>query len=446
MQKTRARKRCRLPQLLVLVLYIVALTHSLTHSPLILTHCSPLILTPLHSTFLFVMSARVTRSRSKQGAGIETAQQPITDASPAKRTISGRKRKSQAELKEQATEDEPTLQLETAGNGEKHAGEQLKLVTSHDQQQQEADKSEVVDLTETKEDDSSSHKKSEQHKAEDVQDEGWQDGHDDDADYHEPMSPTQLVTLQQTDHRNIEHTAPSLPDDIDLSPLIINRAPVLTLWVAVVAHLGPARLPWLSALTVGKAVASMLARSRQWTEIFEPSQHQQKRPKTQHELNTRSDDVTVLGIKVHMTHSADQQHSSSAVATLSNQPINASQCDRYIHQHFGSSRVRVMAVLKYLAQCVLQRGADGEADLVGRYGFTLYEQFRPTVDGQAPRWGQNGELNLEQMVELGKNELSKAKTEGTQLHLTTMMDSGQEAKHQHKEKADDQSNNNLVKQ
>jgi len=232
------------------------------------------------------------------------------------------------------------------------------------------------------------------------------------------MEPTQLVTLQTTDHRTADNTTPSLPDDIDLSPVHINRAPVLTLWAAVLAHVGPAQLPWLSALTVGKAVAGMLAQSRgRATGILEPSSsdHSRKRQKTPDEQEHTAADVQVLGIKVHMAHIDNHTY-----ATISNKPINASQCDRYVHQHFGANRARVIAVMRYVTHCILARGADGEADVTGRYSFTLYEQFRPiTASGQAPAWGQNGELDLSKMVEMGKNELQSAKMEGIQLHLTT---------------------------
>ena len=364
------------------------------------------------------MSARVTRSKSKQqpdSAGSEQPQHSSSEVAVVKRSASGRKRKSKNDAEERKAESGPTLQLEAAADRDKQAGEQLKLVSSDEQQmqQEEADKPKE----EEKKGDSSSTKDSaDSEKAGDEQDGEWQDGHDDDADYHQPQSPTQLVTLQQTDHRSGDKATPALPDDLDLSVVMINRAPVLTLWAAVLAHLGPAKLPWLSALTVGKAIAAMIAQTRgRALGVLEPSQQGHKRQKTEQEKEHEADDVQVLGIKVHM---ADVD--GHTYATISNKPVSASQCDRYIHQHFGANRPRVIAAMKYLTHCLLAKGADGEADVMGRYSFTLYEQFRPNVaDGQAPGWGQKGELDLKKIVEIGKNELESAKTEGTQLHLTT---------------------------
>ena len=364
------------------------------------------------------MSTRVTRSRSKQqhsDAGGEPSQNS-SDVSTAKRpTVSGLKRKSKNDVTEEKSESEPTLQLEAAEDGDKQAGQQLKLVAGDNSAEETAERREDEQKEGTSKENNGSADK-EKREGDDKVD-GWQDGHDSDTDYHEPQSPTQLVTLQQTDHRTAGGAPPSLPDDIDLSPVIINRAPVLTLWAAVLAHLGPAHLPWLSALTVGKAIAGMLAQSRgRAIGIYEPqSDRGHKRQKTPEEKAREEHDVQVLGIKVHMARLNEH-----VVATISNKPVNASQCDRYIHQHFGANRPRVIAAMKYLVHCLLARGADGESDITGRYSFTLYESFRPcTANGQAPGWGQKGELDLRKIVEIGKNELESAKTEGTQLHLTT---------------------------
>ena len=380
------------------------------------------------------MSTRVTRSRSQQQSSDELQPQHSSDATTTKRTASGRKRKGKSNADNEKAESEPTLRLEAAGDGVKQAGQQLKLVAADDKesdqtQQPKEEQREKEDNRDTKSG------KDENESLVAGEEGGWQDGHDSDTDYHEPQSPTQLVTLQQTDHRTAAAaTPPSLPDDIDLSPVTINRAPVLTLWAAVLAHVGPAQLPWLSALTVGKAIAGMLAQSRgRSLGIFEPSADRtRKRQKTADEQQHEVADVQVLGIKVHMAR-VDQL----ALATISNKPVNASQCDRYVHQHLGGDRPRVMAVMRYVAQCLLARGVDGEADITGRYSFTLYEQFRPTLNnGQAPGWGQKGELDLRKMVEIGKNELESAKKEGTQLHLTTDADiqNGEEKENKKDEK------------
>ena len=365
------------------------------------------------------MSTRVTRSKSKQPQGEasgEQSQQQSSAATASKRTANGRKRKKSSNTAdEERAESEPTLQLETTDGGDKTAGQQLKLVAADGQQQDDAGKH-----TETQREDGSraQNESKDGERNGDGSVEGWQDGHDSDTDYHEPQSPTQLLTLEQTDHRTAaSSTPPSLPDDIDLSPVIINRAPVLTLWAAVLAHLGPAKLPWLSSLTVGKAVAAMLAQSRgRSLGLFEPSADRgRKRQKTPEEKEREEADVQVLGIKVHIA-----RVDGHVYATISNKPVNAPQCDRYVHQHFGANRPRVIAVMKYLTHCILARGADGEADVTGRYSFTVYEQIRPTLaNGQAPGWGQKGELDLKKMVLIAKNELESAKTEGIQLHLTT---------------------------
>ena len=409
------------------------------------------------------MSSRVTRSRAKQqpseSGGEQTEQKSVEPAPNKRASVSGRKRKGknsgageqkaetetethaedqraetkagEVDLTAAKAESEPTLQLEAAGEGDEPAkpGQQLKLVTSDDMHD-DADKANGADKQSGEGAHDEAAQQGEQSSAEDAKpkaeeeksstnaEEEYLDGHDDDTDYHEPQSPTQLVTLQQTDHRTAADGAPpTLPEGTDLSVVSINRAPVLTLWAAVLAHVGPAQLPWLSALTVGKAIAGMIAQARgRSLGTFDSSVgNSHKRQKTEQEKEAEASDVQVMGIKVHMARVGEHSY-----ATISNKPVNASQVDSYIHSQFATHRPRVLAVMNYLARCMMARGADGEADVAGRYAFTLYETFRPNMaDGSQPGWGQKGELDLRNMAEMGKNELHMAKTEGKQLHLTT---------------------------
>jgi ribosomal protein L21 len=52
------------------------------------------------------------------------------------------------------------------------------------------------------------------------------------------------------------------PVATELHTVTINRAPVLTLWCAVVAHYGPSHLEWGKSCMAGRKVAGMLAQSK----------------------------------------------------------------------------------------------------------------------------------------------------------------------------------------
>jgi len=69
----------------------------------------------------------------------------------------------------------------------------------------------------------------------------------------------QEQTLQPKSKRQTEE--PSLPLD-DTSPVTINRAPVLILWVTVCAEHGPLRLSHENALSLGQAIAGIISHKK----------------------------------------------------------------------------------------------------------------------------------------------------------------------------------------
>jgi hypothetical protein len=164
----------------------------------------------------------------------------------------------------------------------------------------------------------------------------------------------------------------------------INRAPVLTLWAAVVAR----RLDyeWDTALTLGKAVAGLNAQSKGrhlglFTEPDQPSA-----PKTK--ATERPDAVAILGRQVPISHTA-----AGVRATAKGQPIQPDSVQRYLNQRFGADLSRVQAAMEDLASSFTPRQLAAQA-------YALYEQFRPAVPEGTRGWGAKGELDLQRLQSL----------------------------------------------
>jgi hypothetical protein len=167
----------------------------------------------------------------------------------------------------------------------------------------------------------------------------------------------------------------------------INRAPVLTLWAAVVAQrLGFDRE---TALTLGQAVASSSAHAKAVSlGIVEP------RPELVREQSDRLAEgeqlrVDLLGRAVPLVRMPDGLR-----AVNKGKPGNPAQVAKYLAGKFGDRLEDAREAMAVLA------AAHEPADL-NRRGFRLYEAFRPGVPAGESGWGAVGELDLAKVRALG---------------------------------------------
>ena len=160
----------------------------------------------------------------------------------------------------------------------------------------------------------------------------------------------------------------------------INRAPVLTLWAAVVAERLGFDRP--TALTLGQAVAGSSAYAKGVSlGIIEP------RPELVRERGARLAEgerlhVDLLGRAVPVVRTDDGLR-----AVSKGKPGNPAQIERYLAGKFGERLGDARQAMAVLA------AAYEPADLY-RLGFRLYEQFRPAVPTGELGWGAKGELDL----------------------------------------------------
>lgn len=160
----------------------------------------------------------------------------------------------------------------------------------------------------------------------------------------------------------------------------INRAPVLTLWAAVVAErLGYERE---TALTFGKAVAGLNARSKgRMLGIYGP-------PKATQEEEARKVglgedfwvEVCGRGVPVKNTEAGLR-------AVVKDQPIDPTKVEVYLESKFKGDLPAVREAMAGLASAF-------DPEELKEVAYSLYERFRPEIASGKRGWGQAGDLDL----------------------------------------------------
>jgi hypothetical protein len=171
----------------------------------------------------------------------------------------------------------------------------------------------------------------------------------------------------------------------------INRAPVMTLWAAIVAErLGQDHE---AALTLGRAVAGLNAYSKgKSLGIFDddekslPEESEAKpKPPPEHE-----EQFKLLGRSVPV-----QATPQGLRAVANGEPINPASVERYLAGKFRDRLPDTQAAMADLA------GSLSPEELARR-AYDLYEQFRPEIPAGARGWGAYGELDLGRIRSLAR--------------------------------------------
>jgi hypothetical protein len=164
----------------------------------------------------------------------------------------------------------------------------------------------------------------------------------------------------------------------------INRAPVLTLWAAVVAE----RLGFepAEALTLGRALAGLTAHAKGVRlGIFEPSA-----PEEVQERRTRLAEGEQLLVRL-MGRSIPVVRTPAGLrAVAKGKPASLQSVERYLRGKFGDDLDEARRAMQGLA------GAIPPAELARR-AFPLYERFRPAVPEGESGWGAKGLLRLDRI-------------------------------------------------
>jgi hypothetical protein len=161
----------------------------------------------------------------------------------------------------------------------------------------------------------------------------------------------------------------------------VNRAPVLTLWGAVVAEaLGFDRE---AALSLGKCLAGLNAQAKgRSLGIFGPPKAVERGVPKKAGLGEEFW-VEVCGRPLPAKKTQD-----GIRAVIKDKPIDASGVEKYLQQKFGEDLPTVRKALEALA-------ASLSPDDLRAQAYSLYERFRPQIPAGRAGWGAKGQLDLE---------------------------------------------------
>jgi len=167
------------------------------------------------------------------------------------------------------------------------------------------------------------------------------------------------------------------PDGV---PVVVNRAPVLTLWAAVVAQqLGFDRG---EALTLGRVVAGLNAYAKgRSLGIFRPTPEDVQRERK------RSAPGQILHVDLLHRAVPVVQTPDGLRALSKDKPIDPASVQRYLEGKFGTSLSDVEEAFEALARSL-------SPDALAQRAYELYEAFRPQVPPGVGGWGAAGILDL----------------------------------------------------
>jgi len=168
----------------------------------------------------------------------------------------------------------------------------------------------------------------------------------------------------------------------------INRAPVLTLWAAVVAE----RLGFDAheALSLGKALAGLNAQSKgRALGIFKPPALEPGKRRKKHGLGEDTW-VELCGRSVPAKHTDDGLR-----AVVKDRPIHPEQVEAYLERGFKDD-------LQEVRQAMIRLAEAYDPDELAEEAFKLYERFRPQIEPGKRGWGQKGTLDLDLIRRLAR--------------------------------------------
>jgi hypothetical protein len=171
--------------------------------------------------------------------------------------------------------------------------------------------------------------------------------------------------------------------------ITINRAPVLTLWAAVVAE--RCGYNQKEALTLAKAVAGLNAQSKgRRLGIFEEKQDKSKEQETRKEKPLNLEFIELLGRGVPVVKTAQGLR-----ASIKGELIEPESVQAYLEKKFGGDLDEARASMELLAKAFTPQELKTQA-------FNLYEKFRPEIPEGKKGWGVKGELDLDYIRSLAK--------------------------------------------
>jgi hypothetical protein len=165
----------------------------------------------------------------------------------------------------------------------------------------------------------------------------------------------------------------------------INRAPVLTLWAAVVAE----RLGYDAdaAITLGRVVAGRSARAKARAIGIEAEHEPEDMREVARREEARHARAALRAVRLLGRDIAVIEGPEGLRAADDGKPASARSARAYVEKAFGADLAAAEATMRRLAWSL-------SPEELNRVGFRLYERFRPEVPPGAQGWGAKGVLDL----------------------------------------------------
>lgn len=197
-----------------------------------------------------------------------------------------------------------------------------------------------------------------------------------------------MIVGQDASLRDVTVTAKSTKSKRDRQAVEINRAPVLTLWAAVVANrLG---FTWDESLTLGRAVAGLNAYSKgKSLGLYKP------RPKETRERRRKMSRGERISVDL-LNRAVPCVQTDDGVRALSkDKPIDPDSVTRYLEGKFEDALGDAKTAMQNLARSVSPSQLVDEA-------YDLYTQFRPDIPSGKKGWGASGRLDFRTIDKLAR--------------------------------------------
>lgn len=171
--------------------------------------------------------------------------------------------------------------------------------------------------------------------------------------------------------------------------ILINRAPVLTLWAAVVAEaLGYERD---TAFTLGKGLAGLNAQSKgRFLGIYGHPKSTEGEPAPKKTGLGEEFWIEICERRIPAKNTKD-----GIRAVIKDEPIDPISVEKYLRSKFGEYYETVRTAMEELA------GSFPREELAHK-AYTLYEKFRPGIPSGQQGWGAKGQLKLDLIRALGR--------------------------------------------
>lgn len=196
---------------------------------------------------------------------------------------------------------------------------------------------------------------------------------------------------KQVENESVSEPTETKKEEDEGERIQINRAPVLTLWVAVVAE--REGYSFEEGLSFGKAIAGILAQSKgRRLGVYEDKDQQDRKRKMKQQQKEKQK-FDVFGMKI----AGQTTKEGTRLALQNNKPISPASVESYLRKAFGPYYDQAIEAMRALAKSY-------PPDKLGSEAYSLYEKIRPQVPGGMKGWGAKGYFDLNLLRQLHEKQ------------------------------------------